>query len=61
MVVESLTTVRACVDGSRERGFASLDMVRRGGGNAYDRWPEIAKGLVERAEKKIAIEKAARQ
>ena len=33
----------------------------RGGGNAYDRWPEIAKGLVERAEKKIAIEKAARQ
>jgi hypothetical protein len=33
----------------------------REGGNAYDRWPEIAKGLVERAEKKIAIEKAARQ
>jgi hypothetical protein len=29
------------------------------GGKGYDRWPIIEKGLVERAEKKIALEKTA--
>src|SRR5262249_42762800 len=32
----------------------------REGGKAYDQWPTIEKGLVERAEKKIAIEKTAK-
>lgn len=31
------------------------------GGKAYDRWPAIEKGLVERVEKKIAIEETAKQ
>ena len=31
------------------------------GGKAYDRWPAIEKGLVARAERKIAIEETAKQ
>lgn len=34
-------------------GFTVTDL--REGGKAYDRWPSIAKGLVERAESKITI------
>jgi hypothetical protein len=30
------------------------------GGKAYDQWPTIEKGLVERAEKKIAVEETAK-
>ena len=31
------------------------------GGKARDRWPELEKGLIERAQQKIAIEQSARQ
>ncbi len=36
-------------------GFTAVDLHE--GGKAYDRWPQIANGLVERAEKKIVIRK----
>ena len=35
-------------------GFTAADL--RQGGKAYDRWPEIEKGLIERAQQKIAIQ-----
>jgi hypothetical protein len=38
-------------------GFTAADLKK--GGRAYDQWPVIEKSLVERAEKKIAIEEAA--
>lgn len=40
-------------------GFTAAEL--REGGKAYDRWPTIEKGLVERAEKKIAIDKTGKQ
>jgi len=36
-------------------GFAAADLGE--GGKAHDRWPQIAKGLVERAQQKIAVGK----
>jgi hypothetical protein len=36
-------------------GFAAADL--RESGKAHDRWPGIEKGLVQRAEEKIAIKK----
>jgi hypothetical protein len=36
-------------------GFTAADLHE--GGKAYDRWPQIANGLVERAEKRIVIRK----
>jgi hypothetical protein len=36
-------------------GFSVADLHE--GGKAYDRWPQIANGLLERAEKKIVIRK----
>jgi len=38
-------------------GFTPADLKK--GGRAYDQWPVIEKSLLERAEKKIAIEEAA--
>jgi hypothetical protein len=38
-------------------GFTAADL--KEGGKAYDQWPAIEKGLIERAEKKITIENAA--
>jgi hypothetical protein len=38
-------------------GFTAADLKK--GARAYDQWPVIEKSLVERAEKKIAIEEAA--
>ena len=35
-------------------GVAAAEL--HGGGKAYDQWPIIKKGLVERAEKKIVLE-----
>jgi hypothetical protein len=35
-------------------GFPAADL--RKGGKAYDRWPAIESGLIERAEKKISLE-----
>jgi len=40
-------------------GFTAAEL--REGGKAYDRWPTIEKGLVERAEKKIAIDKTGKR
>ena len=34
-------------------GFTAADLQQ--GGQAYDRWPQIEKGLIERAQQKIAI------
>jgi len=34
-------------------GFTAADL--KDGGKAYDRWPEIAKSLVERAQQKLMI------
>ena len=39
-------------------GFSTADLQK--GGKAYDRWPAIEKGLVERAAQKIAIEETAK-
>lgn len=39
-------------------GFSAAELQK--GGKAYDRWPAIEKGLVERAEQKIAIEETAK-
>ena len=36
-------------------GFTVADLKK--GGKAYDQWPAIEKGLIERAEKKITIER----
>ena len=36
-------------------GFSAADL--KTGGKAYDQWPAIEKGLAERAEKKIAVER----
>jgi hypothetical protein len=38
-------------------GFTAADL--REGGKAYDRWPQIAKSLVERAQQKIVIREPA--
>ena len=38
-------------------GFTAAELQQ--GGKAYDRWPAIENGLIERAEKKIALEETA--
>jgi hypothetical protein len=35
-------------------GYTAADL--QPGGKAYDRWPAIEKGLIERAQQKIAIQ-----
>jgi hypothetical protein len=37
-------------------GFSAAELSK--GGRAHDRWPEIRKGLVERAERALVIETA---
>ena len=40
-------------------GFTATELLQ--GGKEYQRWPVIEKGLVERAEKKLAFEKIGQQ
>jgi hypothetical protein len=37
-----------------QSGFTAAELDQ--GGKAHDRWPTVAEGLIERAEKKVEIE-----
>ena len=34
-------------------GFSAFDLIK--GGKAYDQWPALEKGLIERAKEKIVL------